>query len=94
LGKTIALHFEIVRFLKKPALYTLKTLNFKLTFPSLGSDRHLLLFISVPDTYWTTDPDPALFYSGFQNAKKKIIFFPSQSPKAAEIKVFLGQSRF
>jgi hypothetical protein len=36
LGKTIALRFEIVRFLKKPALYALKTLNFKLTLPSLG----------------------------------------------------------
>jgi hypothetical protein len=39
LGKTIALRFEIVRFLKKPALYALKTLNFKLTLPSLGRDR-------------------------------------------------------
>jgi hypothetical protein len=37
LGKTIALRFEIVRFLKKPALYALKTLNFKLTLPSLAS---------------------------------------------------------
>jgi hypothetical protein len=36
LGKTIALRFEIVRFLKKPALYALKTLNFKLTLPSLA----------------------------------------------------------
>jgi hypothetical protein len=39
LGKTIALRFEIVRFLKKPALYALKTLNFKLTLPSLGWDE-------------------------------------------------------
>jgi hypothetical protein len=38
LGKTIALRFEIVRFLKKPALYALKTLNFKLTLPSLGQN--------------------------------------------------------
>jgi hypothetical protein len=37
LGKTIALRFEIVRFLKKPALYALKTLNFKLTLPSLAN---------------------------------------------------------
>jgi hypothetical protein len=37
LGKTIALRFEIVRFLKKPALYALKTLNFKLTLPSLAA---------------------------------------------------------
>jgi hypothetical protein len=35
LGKTIALRFEIIRFLKKPALYALKLLNFKLTLPSL-----------------------------------------------------------
>jgi hypothetical protein len=35
-GKTIALRFEIVRFLKKPALYALKTLNIKLTLPSLA----------------------------------------------------------
>jgi hypothetical protein len=41
LGKTIALRFEIVRFLKKPALYALKTLNFKLTLPSLD-DEHAL----------------------------------------------------
>jgi hypothetical protein len=39
LGKTIALRFEIVRFLKKPALYALKTLNFKLTLPSLGHNH-------------------------------------------------------
>jgi hypothetical protein len=36
MGKTIALRFEIVRFKKKPALYALKTLNFKLTLPSLA----------------------------------------------------------
>jgi hypothetical protein len=44
LGKTIALRFEIVRFLKKPALYALKTLNFKLTLPSLGHEaaQHLM----------------------------------------------------
>jgi hypothetical protein len=41
LGKTIALRFEIVRFLKKPALYALKTLNFKLTLPSLAPDYEL-----------------------------------------------------
>jgi hypothetical protein len=40
LGKTIALRFEIVRFLKKPALYALKTLNFKLTLPSLAPLVH------------------------------------------------------
>jgi hypothetical protein len=36
LGKTIALRFENDRFFKKPALYALKTLNFKLTLPSLA----------------------------------------------------------
>jgi hypothetical protein len=36
LGKTIALHFENVKFFKKPELYALKTLNFKLTLPSLA----------------------------------------------------------
>jgi hypothetical protein len=36
LGKTIALRFKNVKFFKKPALYALKTLNFKLTLPSLG----------------------------------------------------------
>jgi hypothetical protein len=36
LGKTSALRFENVKFFKKPALYALKTLNFKLTLPSLG----------------------------------------------------------
>jgi hypothetical protein len=35
LGKTSALRFENVKFFKKPALYALKTLNFKLTLPSL-----------------------------------------------------------
>jgi hypothetical protein len=35
LGKTIALRFENVKFFKKPAIYALKTLNFKLTLPSL-----------------------------------------------------------
>jgi hypothetical protein len=39
LGKAIALRFEIVRFLKKPALYALKTLNFKLTLPSLAYNQ-------------------------------------------------------
>jgi hypothetical protein len=39
LGKTIALRFETVRFLKKPALYALKTLNFKLTLPSLANTQ-------------------------------------------------------
>jgi hypothetical protein len=37
LGKTSALRFENVKFFKKPALYALKTLNFKLTLPSLAS---------------------------------------------------------
>jgi hypothetical protein len=36
MGKIIALHFENVSFLKKPSLYALKTLNLKLTLPSLG----------------------------------------------------------
>jgi hypothetical protein len=36
LGKTSALRFENVKFFKKPALYALKTLNFKLTLPSLA----------------------------------------------------------
>jgi hypothetical protein len=36
LGKTIALRFKNVKFLKKPALYALKTLNFKLTLSSLA----------------------------------------------------------
>jgi hypothetical protein len=35
LGKTSALRFENVKFFKKPALYALKTLNFKLPLPSL-----------------------------------------------------------
>jgi hypothetical protein len=39
LGKTSALRFENVKFFKKPALYALKTLNFKLTLPSLASDH-------------------------------------------------------
>jgi hypothetical protein len=42
LGKTSALRFENVKFFKKPALYALKTLNFKLTLPSLGYDRYKL----------------------------------------------------
>jgi hypothetical protein len=55
LGKTIALRFEIVRFLKKPALYALKTLNFKLTLPSLvynwgKHQEHLLPPSNVTDT--------------------------------------------
>jgi hypothetical protein len=33
--ETSALRFENVKFFKKPALYALKTLNFKLTLPSL-----------------------------------------------------------
>jgi hypothetical protein len=33
--KTIVLRFESVNFLKKPSLYALKTLNLKLTLPSL-----------------------------------------------------------
>jgi hypothetical protein len=42
--KTIALRFENVRFFKKPALYALKTLNFKLTLPSLAhlQYKHIL----------------------------------------------------
>jgi hypothetical protein len=48
LGKTIALRFEIVRFLKKPALYALKTLNFKLTLPSLAENPFpVLSFVAV-----------------------------------------------
>jgi hypothetical protein len=39
LGKTSALRFENVKFFKKPALYALKTLNFKLTLPSLEASR-------------------------------------------------------
>ncbi len=34
--KTIALRIENVSFCEKPSLYALKTLNFKLTLPSLG----------------------------------------------------------
>ncbi len=45
MGKTIALRFEIVRFLKKPALYALKTLNFKLTLPSLDEHAKKLIFL-------------------------------------------------
>jgi hypothetical protein len=41
LGKTSALRFENVKFFKKPALYALKTLNFKLTLPSLAKEQHL-----------------------------------------------------
>jgi hypothetical protein len=40
LGKTSTLRFENVKFFKKPALYALKTLNFKLTLPSLGHLHH------------------------------------------------------
>ena len=36
MGKTNALRFVNVSFLKKPSLYALKTLNLKLTLPSLG----------------------------------------------------------
>jgi hypothetical protein len=36
--KTIALPFENVSFRKKPSLYALKTLNLKLTLPSLAAD--------------------------------------------------------
>jgi hypothetical protein len=42
MGKTIALRFENVSFRKKPSLYALKTLNLKLTLPSLGDMYHLL----------------------------------------------------
>jgi hypothetical protein len=44
LGKTSALRFENVKFLKKPALYALKTLNFKLTLPSLACELTALVF--------------------------------------------------
>jgi hypothetical protein len=37
MGKTIALRYENVSFRKKPLLYALKTLNLKLTLPSLGN---------------------------------------------------------
>jgi hypothetical protein len=47
LGKTIALRFEIVRILKKPALYALKTLNFKLTLPSLAPGKIIPSFFQV-----------------------------------------------
>jgi hypothetical protein len=40
--KTIALRFENVSFLKKPSLYALKTLNLKLTLPSLAQFHELL----------------------------------------------------
>jgi hypothetical protein len=36
--KTNALRFVNVNFLKKPALYALKTLNLKLTLPSLEQE--------------------------------------------------------
>ncbi len=35
--KTLALRFENVSFFKKPTLYAFKTLNFKLTLPSLAA---------------------------------------------------------
>jgi hypothetical protein len=38
MGKTIALRFEKVSFRKKPSLYALKTLNLKLTLPSLEQE--------------------------------------------------------
>jgi hypothetical protein len=40
--KTIALRFVNVRFLKKPSLYALKTLNLKLTLPSLAYENPLV----------------------------------------------------
>jgi hypothetical protein len=36
LRKYNTIRFEKARFWEKPALYALKTLNFKLTLPSLG----------------------------------------------------------
>jgi hypothetical protein len=36
--KTNALRFVNINFLKKPSLYVLKTLNLKLTLPSLGKN--------------------------------------------------------
>jgi hypothetical protein len=41
MGKTIALRFENLSFRKKPSLYALKTLNLKLTLPSLGPMKRL-----------------------------------------------------
>jgi hypothetical protein len=55
LGKTIALRFEIVRFLKKPALYASKMLNFKLTLPSLVHTELIDNFIPlklVSEQHW------------------------------------------
>jgi hypothetical protein len=40
----------------------------------------VLVRIRIPDSYnWITDsdPDPALFFSGFHDCKQKICFFPS-----------------
>jgi hypothetical protein len=39
MGKTIALRFENISFQKKPSLYALKTLNLKLTLPSLADSK-------------------------------------------------------
>jgi hypothetical protein len=37
--KTIALRFVNVNFMKNPSLYALKTLNLKLTLPSLADSQ-------------------------------------------------------
>ncbi len=67
MGKTIALRFEIVRFFKKPALYALKTLNFKLTLPSL--DYNLLLT-------WCTVALPAPCVDPFRTSIHQISYVP------------------
>ncbi len=46
-GKTIALRFKNVKIFKKPALYALKTLNFKLTLPSLAFETAMALYSKV-----------------------------------------------
>jgi hypothetical protein len=55
LGKTSALRFENIKFFKKPALYALKTLNFKLTLPSLAyQQQHIQKQISLLSLYPST----------------------------------------
>jgi hypothetical protein len=44
MGKTIALRFENASFRKKPSVYALKTLNLKITLPSLGD---IFAFLAV-----------------------------------------------
>ena len=57
MGKTIALRFENVSFRKKPSLYALKTLNLKLTLPSLANMVHTgTLRVLLPERAGSNKP--------------------------------------